>query len=312
MKLKSNKKIEDNYKSINDHIYIQRKNLFGNILNKDIHTFSTEDNSILVADENNEIIKTKKYEQNLIKVKMVCHKLQKQLNADEKLTKYKNSINQKIIIPKLMQSKINNKIYETIPNKINGKDKNQINNLISPRLKYEYKRRWNFRYKEDDNDNDKINLNYVKNKKIESNMNYNFNNTIEQNSDLNLDKIKVEIKDSNFLVNFFDDIIQLCEGIKEKTIFEKLVKKINKKYLIDYDKISSEINLIDAKNNFSYSFKIFCIILICFCFLSKDNALYKENFKKIYLLFSQYIYSSLFLFGYHELNYKSIKSFLKH
>ena len=311
MKLKSNKKIEDNYKSINDHIYIQRKNLFGNILNKDIHTFSTEDNSILATDENKEIIKTKKYEQNLIKVKMVCHKLQKQLNEDEKLTKYKNSINQKIIIPKLMQSKINNKIYETIPNKINGKDKNQISNLISPRLKYEYKRMWNFRYKEDDNDNDKINLNYVKNKKIESNMNYNFNNTIEQNSDLNLDKIKVEIKDSNFLVNFFDDIIQLCEGIKEKTIFEKLVKKINKKYLIDYDKISSEINLIDAKNNFSYSFKIFCIILICFCFLSKDNALYKENFKKIYLLFSQYIYSSLFLFGYHESNCKSIKSFLK-
>ena len=100
MKLKSNKKIEDNYKSINDHIYIQRKNLFGNILNKDIHTFSTEDNSILATDENKEIIKTKKYEQNLIKVKMVCHKLQKQLNADEKLTKYKNSINQKIIIPK--------------------------------------------------------------------------------------------------------------------------------------------------------------------------------------------------------------------
>ena len=123
-----------------------------------------------------------------------------------------------------------------------GKILNLISNLISPRLKYEYKRRWNFRYKEDDNDNDKINLNNVKNKKIDNYMNYNFNNTIEQNSDLNLDKIKVEIKDSNFLVNFFDDIIQLCEGIKEKTIFEKLVKKVNKKYLIDYDKISSEIN----------------------------------------------------------------------
>ena len=124
---------------------------------------------------------------------------------------------------------------------------------------------------------------------------YNINNTQEN---------------ENIIIQFFDDIIDLCNGIKEKTIFEVIIKKINKKYFIDYDKISFEANLKNIKNNFKNCFKYFSIILISFCFLSIEDNLYKANFEKIHLLFIQFIHSSLNLIGYQNLNSKSIKLFL--
>ena len=91
-----------------------------------------------------------------------------------------------------------------------------------------------------------------------------------------------------------------------------MINKINKKYFIDYDKISFETNLFaDMKENFKYCFKYFCLILICFCFLSKEDILYKDNVEKINSLFIQYIYSSLCFIGYQNLNSKNIKRFLK-
>ena len=89
-----------------------------------------------------------------------------------------------------------------------------------------------------------------------------------------------------------------------------MIKKINKKYFIDYDKISFEINSIGIRNNFNYCFKYFCIILISFCFLSIEDNLYKTNFEKTHLLFIQFIYSSLNLIGCQNLNSRSIKYFL--
>ena len=301
IKIKNNKNLKYKYNTNKEHIYINKKFRFGNNKNnnKDIYTFSTEDNSFLINDENKDTMKNNS-NNNMFKVKMIYYKPVKKNIIQEIKT---NSINQ------INKSPSDADKINLDDNNISKKYKiKRLDNLISPNLKYPYKRRWNFINKDIDIINtNKKNHNHYDILEINSNYNTNEKNYSNINSIRNMDK-----ETENVIVNFFDDIIDLCNGIKQKTIFEILINKINKKYFIDYDKISFETNLFaDMKENFKYCFKYFCLILICFCFLSKEDILYTDNVEKINSLFIQYIYSSLCFIGYQNLNSKNIKRFLK-
>ena len=307
IKIKSDSKTDENNETHINKTFVKKKNKYGNLLNsnKDLYTFSTEENSFLTTDENKETIKNSQFQQGFIKVKMVYHKPIKKLNLNEKLENNSNSINDLMKSPRPLKANPNNHENKTNYNQSKGNKIVKLNNIISPRLKYKQKSQLNFQNKEADI----INRNYMTNNKYENkNVNYRYNN-IEKNFEKNIES-KGQEKE-NFIIQFFNDIIELCNGLKQKTIFEILIKKINKKYFIDYNNNSFETNLTDIKDNFNYCFKYFCIILICFCFLSKENDLYKANIEKIHILYIQYIYSSLCLLGYQDLNTKSIKRFLK-
>ena len=296
------RKIENNDESNKSNTFLKKQNNIGKILkmNKDIYTFSTEENSVLTADENKELKIKNKDEQRLIKVKKKHqYKPVKKLNINEKFKNNIISINYTINNIKLLNTTINN-------NDENKLNKNQLkenkNNIMPLRMKYKQKSKYFLGYRE----TELINMNCINKNK---NGNYIISNTEPKHAhnDYNINNTQ---ENENIIIQFFDDIIDLCNGIKEKTIFEVIIKKINKKYFIDYDKISFEANLKNTKNNFKYCFKYFSIILISFCFLSIEDNLYKANFEKIHLLFIQFIHSSLNLIGYQNLNSKSIKLFL--
>ena len=129
----------------------------------------------------------------------------------------------------------------------------------------------------------------------------------------NFDTIINNVNDkdkNNLILDFFDDLIELCYNFKEKIIFNKFTKDYNKKYIVEYNKIF-EKNKNAKKTNFDYCFKYFCIILISFLFMSEDEIMYETNSDKAHLLFIQFIYSSLFYIGYQDLNSNNIKRFFK-
>ena len=276
------KKIEKNYNLYLNNINNERKNVFGDISkkNKDVITFSTEDNSHLEINENKEINRKTNYGHNFIKRKMIYKKPDLKLNVKEK-EKYDRIIN---------LTKINNDDDERIKttrNDSNIKKEIKLGNALTPIKNFKQISKWNFKNKIADVPN----MNYIK-KNYNSNTN-NINNTNCISKDKKyLSKFSINKRETEiFITKFFDDIIELSDAIKEKSIFEILIKKINQKYFIDYKQIFFETNIIDVKGNFNYCFKYFCIILISFYFLSKEESLYKNNFEKINLLFIQYISS---------------------
>ena len=281
----------------NNNLYaIKPKNYFytdiSNIYKKQKNNF------LSTANENKEIKLKNGRLKNLVKEKMIYHKPDETSYIEEQI-KEKSRINYKINTSiskrKLFATEINSNETETIKKEI--KENKNINQgkIFLPIGSYTQRRN---KFRNIEANTDKLN-----NNNIFSNM--------EEKKDFYLDSGNKKNKEKeNFIIEFFDDIIELCNGIKEKTIFEILIKKINKKYFINYDSFSFEENLFDIKNNFIYCFKYFCIILISFYFLSKEDDLYKNNYEKIHLLFIQYIYSSLCFVGYQDLNSKKIKRFL--
>ena len=115
----------------------------------------------------------------------------------------------------------------------------------------------------------------------------------------------------NLITEFFDDLIELCNCLEERTIFDIFIKNHNKKYIIEYNNYILEKNLNENQDSFNYCFKYYCIILIAFLFLSRDEIMYKYNSVKVHLLFIQYIYSTLCYIGYQDIKSKNVKRFFK-
>ena len=303
--INKDKKIEKNYNLNYHNINNERKNIFISKMNKDINTFSTEDNSHLEINENKEINRKKYCAHDLIKRKMIYKKPDIKINTREK---FELSIKKR----KLNLTKISNNDDEgirTTRNDSNIKKEIKLGNALTPIKHFNQISKWKIKNKNADIPN----MNCIKKNYYSNSNNITNSESISKGkkylSNYLINKREKEIKKEIFITNFFDDIIELCDSIKEKTIFEILIKKINTKYFIDYKKISFETNIIDIKDNFNYCFKYFCIILISFYFLSKEDDLYKSNFDKIHLLYIQYIYSSLCFIGYQNLNSKNIKRF---
>ncbi len=306
---KENNKIQKsnlNKNTNSSYIYQKKHKKFGNILNSNnlfFNTYSTEDNSFITNtnDDNKEYTKKHNDTNNpdLMKVKIVYRKP----NKRSQITNENNNLNNTVSINQtihrcfkrrkiLFEKKLTE---ENIASKEGSINKNRkIESFMTPTILNSKEKKLIISSKVLNS-----NINDINN--FENNINDNDNDNDNQNNSSN----------NNYVIDFFDDIIELCNGIEERTIFEILTKNINKKYIIDYNQFVSDNNITDINDNFNYCFKYFCIIIIAFYFLSKDETLYKYNSVKIHLLFIQYIYSSLCYIGYQDLNSKNIKRFFK-
>ena len=289
-----NENINLNTNSNSSYIYKKKNKRFGNLHNSNgliFNTYSTEDNSFITNDNNKEHLrKTKTENQNpkLIKVKIVYQKPHRrpQITKENTVSNNNASINQTLNSfsgrRKLLNEK---KVSEDVDSKKNIEERKLKENYITPIIRYSKGKKLSITTKEE-----------IIKKTEEDNLTTNTN----ENSNRN-----------NYIIDFFDDIIELCNGIEERTIFDILTKNINQKYIIQYERFFLDKKINEVNSNFEYCFKYFCVIIITFFFLSKDEILYKYNSVKIHLLFIQYIYSSLCFIGYQDLNSKNIKRFFK-
>ena len=248
-----------------------------------------EDNSKIINDINSDLSKNSNdNSQNSSRIKILkC----KSKIASNKVNQFKNinnsnTINQTNNRWENRRKLFQRKIFEHKGNETEikfSRDKKGLNKVLTPIMKFNKEKKFLFSTKVID----------IKNNNFD---------TITHNMN--------DVDKSNLILHFFDDLIELCNNIKEKIIFDKLAKDYNKKYIIEYNKIF-EKDKNEKKTNFDYCFKYFCIILISFLFLTEDEMMYKSNSVKVHLLFIQFIYSSLFYVGYQDLNSNKIKCFFK-
>jgi len=291
---------EKNEDYIPDKIY----NKFRNI--KDNYICSTEDDSLIKNEEKKEINKARHSSLYMVNQRAGLYKKEnslKKIKENNYLNKT-NNINRKI---KLYFKKTDLKSHNNTISQIKDKKSNILekkryfNRKLTPITNYKEPKKFYFRfYKEHKMDNENKKDEDLKNKNnIESYINSKKDMTYK-------DKVK-----ENINIIFFDDLIELCKEIKIRNTFKILIKNINKKYIIDYDKNLLKTDIFDNNNSFNYCFKYFCVILISFYFLSKDEILYNSTIEKIQDLFKKFIYSSLRLIGYQELKSGKIKNFLE-
>ena len=266
----------------------------GNIYNSNnffFNTNSTEDNSTVTNDLNAEMIKKINDDnQNSSKLKIVYRKPQNITNKSNENEILSNSIT----INQAMHSRVNRgkllfpkrtlEIKGSEAERSYSKDKRGTDNILTPIMRYNRDKKFLFSGK--DISAKKNNFDSIRNSKS-------FDTSI------------------NLITEFFDDLIELCNCLEERTIFDIFIKNHNKKYIIEYNNYILEKNLNENQDSFNYCFKYYCIILIAFLFLSRDDLMYKYNSVKVHLLFIQYIYSTLCYIGYQDLKSKNVKRFFK-
>ena len=107
--------------------------------------------------------------------------------------------------------------------------------------------------------------------------------------------------------NFFCELIDLSNGMEEKSLFDILVNNLNKKYIFNYKE-----DLFPMSNiRFSHCFKYFCALVTPLLFLSKDNDLYKYDSVKGRLIINQFIFSTLGYIGHNYFDIIKIQNFIK-
>ena len=299
-KVKKLQKIEKNenkdmyIKSKGSFIYQKKYRKIGNIYNSNnffFNTNSTEDNSTVTNDLNAEMIKKINDDnQNSSKLKIVYRKPQNITNKSNENEILSNSIT----INQAMHSRVNRgkllfpkrtlEIKGSEAERSYSKDKRGTDNILTPIMRYNRDKKFLFSGK--DISAKKNNFDSIRNSKS-------FDTSI------------------NLITEFFDDLIELCNCLEERTIFDIFIKNHNKKYIIEYNNYILEKNLNENQDSFNYCFKYYCIILIAFLFLSRDEIMYKYNSVKVHLLFIQYIYSTLCYIGYQDLKSKNVKRFFK-
>ena len=109
-----------------------------------------------------------------------------------------------------------------------------------------------------------------------------------------------------YIKGFFSELIDLSNGMEDKSYFDILVNNLNKKYIISYDSKSFPIN----NDRFVYCYKFFCALVTPLLFLSKDYNLYKYDSVKGRLFINQYIYSSLCYIGHNHFDISKIHNFV--
>ena len=275
-------------------IYHKKYRKVGNIYNSNnffFNTNSTEDNSTITNDVNVDMIKkSNDNNQNSSKLNIVYRKPQNISNKSNENEILSNSIT----INQAIHSRVNRGKYlfpkKTLEAKGSeternySRDKRGIDNILTPIMRYNKEKKFLFSTK--DISAKKNNFDSIRNSKSYD-------------------------KSNNLITEFFDDLIELCNCIEERTIFDIFIKKHNKKYIIEYHQNILEKDINENQDSFNYCFKYYCIILIAFLFLSRDENMYKYNSVKVHLLFIQYIYSTLCYIGYQDLNSKKVRRFFK-
>ena len=191
-------------------------------------------------------------------------------------------------------------------NHLNGKQKNnnQIKNENNKiRLKNKYSLAWMIYSKRNENNNSGL---ISKKRTLDAINTLNISGNQVTNNTINNSKYSDNEKNESFIINFFEDIINLEDTISSKTYFNFFINDINKKYIMLYE----TAKFPNTNERFILCYKYFCCIIIILIFLSKDNDLYEKNYMKSKKLFSIYIYSSLLYTRYHLNKSKKIKIFL--
>ena len=181
----------------------------------------------------------------------------------------------------LFMAKENNRLYKK-PQKLNDIRKKYIHNSIS--LFPAAISKIDQCFTKDDDKNEE--------KKIEDNN----NKSTSDNSYI-----------EEFINNFFCELIDLSNGMEEKSIFDILVNNLNKKYILNY---KSELFPISSIK-FVYCFKYFCTLITPLLFLSKDYDLYKYDSVKGRLFFNHFIFSSICYIGQDNFDITKIQNFIK-
>ena len=204
-KNRERQKMNVNHNSNLNYIYKKKNNNLENIfhsVNLLFNTYSTGDNSCLTNESNKELAKDNNDNQNekLIKVKMVYQKP----NKRTQLTKENKIINNTISYNKTVQRIPRRRfLFEKKKSencsKENSREKNH-ENILTPIERYKGKKKIIILSKNSDN---KINIKNVDNPIRNENINYKY----------------------NYIIEFFDDIIELCNGIEENYFLDTLKKK---------------------------------------------------------------------------------------
>ena len=124
--------------------------------------------------------------------------------------------------------------------------------------------------------------------------NKNFNNIEIEKNNVVQDKPKFNIK--NFVINFFEILINISNSIDNRNNLAALLYNFNQKYYVikNNNSYNNGYNIIFIDNeNFEYVFKHFGLVLISLIFLSKDDTLYDASKIKVKDIFIKLIYSSL-------------------
>ena len=109
-------------------------------------------------------------------------------------------------------------------------------------------------------------------------------------------KDKKIINKNEFIIEFFEILIDISNSINNRNLFGNLIYNFNQKFfMINENEDIDENNdsIFKDNENFEYVYKHFCLILISLIFFSKDDNLYNSFYSKIQELLIQIIYSSL-------------------
>ena len=293
-KMEKNDKKDESIKSKNSFIYQKKYRKVVSIYNSYnffFNTNSTEDNSTVTNDNNIDMTKKDNdNSHNSSKLKIVYRKPQNINNKsnESEITSNSITVNQAILRQanrgKFLFPKKTLEVKDNQTERNYSKDKKGTDNALTPIMRYNRDKKFLFSSK--DISVKKKNYNSIRNSR-------NFDTS------------------NNLIIEFFDDLIELCNCIEERTIFDIFIKNHNKKYITEYNSFILEKDISENQDSFNYCFKYYCIILTAFLFLSIDEIMYKYNSVKVHLLFIQYIYSALCYIGYQDLNSKNVKRFFK-
>ena len=293
-KIEKNDKKDASIKSKNSFIYQKKYRKVISIYNSYnffFNTNSTEDNSTVTNDNNIDMTKKDNdNSHNSSKLKIVYRKPQNinNKNNESEITSNSITVNQAILRQanrgKFLFPKKTLEVKDNQTERNYSKDKKGTDSALTPIMRYNRDKKFLFSSK--DISVKKKNFNSIRNSR-------NFDTS------------------NNLIIEFFDDLIELCNCIEERTIFDIFIKNHNKKYITEYNSFILEKDISESQDSFNYCFKYYCIILTAFLFLSIDEIMYKYNSVKVHLLFIQYIYSALCYIGYQDLNSKNVKRFFK-
>ena len=108
-------------------------------------------------------------------------------------------------------------------------------------------------------------------------------------------KIGISVDEKKqFITNFFENLTELNNVLTNKSLFNILFLKEVKRILINENLFTKNIELFNY-DKFMNLYKYYCIILVIFAFLSRDENLYKIKVEKVKDCFHQFIYVGLLI-----------------
>ena len=140
-----------------------------------------------------------------------------------------------------------------------------------------------------------VNLRILSNPYSSGNNSSNNTNNIESYFDGCMNRKNDLLDKKTYIIHFFEDLIDLCNSLDNRSLLATLLNNFNQKYYIKKNIYNNEYfkQFFKENENFEYIFKHFGLVLVCLMFLSKDETLYNILFAKVKNLLIQLIYSSL-------------------